>query len=473
MTMHRHFRTLGFRLSALYAALFVVSSGLLFGIVYWIAAQVLQQQTATIIQNELVSLTEEVSPPSAQGVAAEIDRRLQDGKYRPLYYRLESGAGVASGGNLPALGLSPGWHKFSFPVGQLSSYPPEDEDEHTVRLLGLTSRLPSGELLTVALDTYRTKEAKEAIIRAFVWAGAVGLVMALLGGLTLSRGFLRRIDAINRTTQAIMDGDLERRAEVVGRGDELDRLSLNLNEMLDRLQALMEGLRQVSNDIAHDLRTPLSRLKQRLEDLQAQEATRDDYRLTIELALKDANEALTTFSALLRIAQIEAGTRRSQFTDIDLSELLGDLGATYRPVAEDVGKMLLTDLTPAVVTRGDRELLMQMFANLIENALRHTGPGASLSIALHITDGNAVAEVSDDGPGIPAEERGKVFRRFYRLENSRSTPGNGLGLALVAAVAELHRIGISLDDNHPGLIARVTFSIELSADHLRRSRTTG
>ena len=459
MIIHRHFRTLGFRLSALYAALFVVSSGLLFGIVYWIAAQVLQQQTATIIQNELVSLTEGVSPPSALGVAAEIGRRLQDGKYRPLYYRLEAGSGTASGGNLPALGLSPGWHKFSFPVDRLSSYPPEDEDEHTIRLLGLTSRLPSGELLTVALDTYRTKEAKEAIIRAFAWAAAAGLVMALFGGLVLSRGFLRRIDAINRTTQAIMDGDLDRRIELVGRGDELDRLSLNLNEMLDRLQALMEGLRQVSNDIAHDLRTPLSRLKQRLEDVQAQDTTQADYRQASELALRDANEALTTFSALLRIAQIEAGTRRSQFTDIDLSELLGDLGATYGPVAEDADKTLRTDLAPAVVIRGDRELLTQMFVNLIENALRHTGRGASLSLALRVTDGTIVAEVSDDGPGIPADERGKVFRRFYRLERSRSTPGNGLGLALVAAIAELHRIGISLGDNEPGLVVRVTFPL--------------
>lgn len=458
MTMHRHFRTLGFRLSALYAALFVVSSGLLFGIVYWIAAQVLQQQTAAIIQNELISLTEGVSLPSAQGVAAEIGRRLQDGKYRPLYYRLESGPGATSGGNLPALGLSPGWHKFSFPVGQLSSYPPEDEDEHTVRLLGLTSRLPSGEFLTVALDTYRTKEAKEAIIRAFAWAGAAGLVMALLGGLTLSRGFLRRIDAINRTTQAIMDGDLDRRVEVVGRGDELDRLSLNLNEMLDRLQAVMEGLRQVSNDIAHDLRTPLSRLRQRLEDAQTPEATRDDYQLATELALKDANEALTTFSALLRIAQIEAGTRRSQFIDIELSSILEDLVMTYRPVAEDIGRSIVADIAATIHVHGDRDLLTQMFVNLIENALRHTPVGAIIVLSLHSGDAGVVAVVADDGPGIPASERDKVLRRFYRLESSRTTPGNGLGLALVVAVCGLHDIDLDLTDNAPGLAVRLTFS---------------
>ncbi|MFC3674032.1 sensor histidine kinase [Ferrovibrio xuzhouensis] len=460
MIIPRHFRTLGFRLSMLYAGLFVVSTGLLFGIVYWIAAQVLQQQNVTILQNEVAALTEGVAPPSANGVATEIDRRLQEGKYRPLYYRLETSAGNKLSGNLPALRLQPGWHKFSYPVGQLTSYPPEDEDEHTIRLLGLTSRLPSGDLLSVAVDTYRSREAKEAIIRAFSWAAAAGLILALIGGLLLSRGFLRRIDAINRATQAIMDGNLSRRIEVIGGGDELDRLSSNLNEMLDRLQALMEGLRQVSNDIAHDLRTPLSRLKQRLEDVQAADTTREGYRIATGLALQDASEALTTFSALLRIAQIEAGTRRSQFTEIDLCELLTDLAATYGPVAEDLGKTISTELTPAVRIQGDRELLTQMFVNIIENALRHTNQSASVSLVLRMLDGVPTAEVVDDGPGIPPAEREKVFRRFYRLEGSRSTPGNGLGLALVAAVAELHRIRISLEDNQPGLTVRLSFPID-------------
>lgn len=456
MTAPRHFRTLGFRLSALYAALFVVSTGLLFGIVYWIAVQVLQQQNAAILQNEVASLTEGISRP-ATGIAGEIGRRLRDGQYRPLYYRLETDAGEARGGNLPMLRLPPGWHRFSYPVGRLNSYPPEDEDEHTIHLLGLTSRLPSGELLTVAIDTYRSKEAEEAIVRAFVWAAAAGLVMALFGGLLLSRGFLRRIDAINRTTQAIMDGNLDRRIDIVGRGDELDQLSLNLNEMLDRLQALMEGLRQVSNDIAHDLRTPLSRLRQRLEDVQTEDATKEDYRVATALALQDAGEALTTFGALLRIAQIEAGTRRSQFTEIDLSELLGELAATYGPVAEDLGKAFSAELIQGVLVQGDRELLTQMFVNLIENALRHTGPAASVSIALRADNGTVTARVADDGPGIPAGERDRVFGRFYRLESSRSTPGNGLGLALVAAVAELHRIRLLLEDNAPGLAVRLSF----------------
>src|SRR3546814_394035 len=227
--------------------------------------------------------------------------------------------------------------------------------------------------------------------------------------------------AINRATQSIMDGTLSRRIEVIGGGDELDRLSSNLNEMLDRLQALMEGLRQVSNDIAHDLRTPLSRLKQRLEDVQAADTTREGYRIATGLALQDASEALTTFSALLRIAQIEAGTRRSQFTEIDLCELLTDLAATYGPVAEDLGKTISTELTPAVRIQGDRELLTQMFVNIIENALRHTNQSASVSLVLRMLAGVPTAEVVDDGPGVPPAEREKVFRRFYRLEGSRST----------------------------------------------------
>ena len=213
----------------------------------------------------------------------------------------------------------------------------------------------------------------------------------------------------------------------------------------------MEGLKQVSNDIAHDLRTPLSRLKQRLEMARIEAASVKDYEEAVDLALNDADLALSTFSAVLRIAQIEAGTRRGHFTDIDLSALMTGLAMTYAAVAEDAGKSLISWIEPDLHLSGDRELLTQLFVNLIENALRHTQAGARVALSLRSEDEDLVAEISDNGPGIPETERRNVFRRFYRLEASRSTPGSGLGLALAAAVSDLHAATIELADDHPGL----------------------
>jgi signal transduction histidine kinase len=221
--------------------------------------------------------------------------------------------------------------------------------------------------------------------------------------------------------------------------------------MLDRLHGLMEGLKQVSNDIAHDLRTPLSRLKQRLEAVRSEANSVEEYREAVDQAVQDADMALSTFGALLRIAQIESGKRRANFSDLDLSELLASLVSTYSAVAEDMGKALVSSIESNIWVRGDHELLTQLFVNLIENGLRHTPSGATVSLSLARRDGRPIAEVADTGPGIPESERTNVFKRFYRLERSRSTPGAGLGLALVAAVADLHSARIELLDNKPGL----------------------
>ena len=254
-----------------------------------------------------------------------------------------------------------------------------------------------------------------------------------------------------------MSGDLADRIRTTGSGDELDQLGRNLNDMLDRLQGLMDGLKQVSSDIAHDLRTPLSRLKQRLEAVRSEANSVQEYKEAVDQAVQDADVALSTFGALLRIAQIESGTRRANFSDVDLSALLANLATTYSAVAEDMGKTLVSSIGPDIHVRGDRELLTQLFVNLIENALRHTADGAKVSFSLAHQDQGPFAEVGDNGPGIPESERRNVFKRFYRLEHSRSTSGSGLGLALVAAVADLHTARIELVDNEPGLKVALQF----------------
>jgi signal transduction histidine kinase len=283
------------------------------------------------------------------------------------------------------------------------------------------------------------------------------LVLGIGGGLLLSAAFLRRVDMITRTADAIIAGDLSRRIERTGSGDDLDHLSATLNAMLDRITGLMENLRQVSNDIAHDLRTPLTRLRQDLEVAQKRDLSAADLRRAIESAGVEADVLLETFSALLRIAQIEAGSRRSAFRAVDLSDVVRTVADAYAPAVEESGRALISEIAAALEVSGDRGLLSQLFVNLVENALHHTPPGTAITLRLTRGPVGVVAEVADTGLGIPAEERGKVFRRFYRLERSRTTPGSGLGLSMVAAIVDLHHAAIELLDNKPGLRVVIRF----------------
>jgi signal transduction histidine kinase len=255
-----------------------------------------------------------------------------------------------------------------------------------------------------------------------------------------------------------MRGNLARRIALRGTSDEFDRLSANLNEMLDRIQMLMDGLRQVSNDIAHDLRTPLTRLRQRLELARTKATTVADFETAVDKAIAETDEILDTFGALLRIAQIEAGTRRAAFTDVDLSGVCQTIVETYAAVAEDHQHALESRIAEGVTVQGDRQLLTQMIANIVENALRHTPDGTRIELELAGLPAAPVCTIRDNGPGIPEPERQKVFRRFYRLDSSRATPGSGLGLSLVAAVAELHRIAVEIGDGQPGLKVTLRFA---------------
>jgi signal transduction histidine kinase len=278
-----------------------------------------------------------------------------------------------------------------------------------------------------------------------------------MGGVFFSLQFMRRIDAIARTCQSIISGKFNDRIALRGSDDELDRLAVAINNMLDRISTLLDNLRQVSSDVAHDLRTPLTHLRNRLEEARQKAVTTDDYAARVTDAIEDTDRLLVIFSALLRISQIESGSRLAAFTALSLSELLERIYEMYRPVAEDAHQILLHEIQQGVRIRGDGELLTQMFSNLIENAIRHTPSGTRIMLRLGASGGTVSAGVEDSGPGIPAAERDKVFRRFYRLTGSRTTPGNGLGLALVAAIANLHAAKIELADNQPGVCLRLSF----------------
>jgi signal transduction histidine kinase len=336
--------------------------------------------------------------------------------------------------------------------------PPQagDDNDPSDTLMAQGEVLSNGWFLLVGQDTDNFTDFEDLIVNIAAGSLAAAFALAVIGGLATSASMLRRVTAITDAGRDIMRGNLARRIALRGSGDEFDRLSANLNEMLDRIQMLMDGLRQVSNDIAHDLRTPLTRLRQRLELARTKATTVADYETAVDKAIAETDEILDTFGALLRIAQIEAGTRRAAFTEVDLSGVLQTIVETYAAVAEDHHHDLASRIADGVTVQGDRQLLTQMIANIVENALRHTPAGTRIEIELTASSA-PVCTIRDNGPGIPEAERHKVFRRFYRLDSSRATPGSGLGLSLVAAVADLHRIDVDLGDNEPGLRVTLRF----------------
>jgi signal transduction histidine kinase len=299
---------------------------------------------------------------------------------------------------------------------------------------------------------------QKLILRVFGWSSAISLLLALGGGAVMSHGLLRRIETISRTARDIMAGDFSKRISLQGTEDELDHLAASLNAMLERNEAAMESVRQVSNDVAHDLRTPLNRLRQRLEVAQRRARSVEEWRRAAEGCISDMDAILETFGGLLRIAQIESGMPTRRFTKVDLSELLRTVIEVYQPMAEEKEQPFFTDIAPGLTVWGDRELLTQMVANIIENAMKHSPPGAAIALVTSETPSAVAVAVSDSGPGIPAEERARVFQRFYRLERSRNKPGSGLGLSLVEAIATLHDVSVELTDNDPGLCVTLRFA---------------
>jgi signal transduction histidine kinase len=446
-TLRRILRSASFRLTLVYAALFVVSAGALFATVFVIASAAMESDLTAVLRSEAFQLAAIHRRVGLLGLAEQITRRMDFRSRGPIYYLLQAPTRQVVVGNLPGMP----------PVdGVIDFVRDSDSSGGRGRLTGFGLTLSDGSFLMVAQDASRLVDMQSAIVRAFIWASGLTLLLAVGGGVLLGGNFLRRIDTIGRTSRAIMEGDLSARIPLRGTNDEIDQLVVNLNAMFDRIQLLMEGLRQVTGDIAHDLRTPLGRLRQRLEDAREHASSTAEYARATEAAIGEADALLEIFSALLRIAQIESGAQKSGFAAVDLSELIKNVGEAYQPSAEDSQHKLVLDVRDGVHMTGDRQLLAQLFSNLVENALTHTPAGSTVRIGLHPSVRGFRAEVSDDGPGIPEAEHGKVFDRFYRLDRSRTTAGSGLGLALVKAIAHLHGLSVELEDAKPGLAVIVS-----------------
>lgn len=444
--------TTSFKLSALYLSLFLFSFLTIGVTVYFLTVHTLEQQLKNSIETESIRLKAEYDSGGIAELKKEIDEVDSSASQTLHEYGVLDQNGKVMVGNLRHFNLSAGWQTV---IRTSKANTPEKEGKEVfyIQVIALADNVWLG----VSHNGAYIQEAGRAIIQAFLWGVTLVIVLGAGGGYYISRAFLRKIQCITTSTQAIIAGDLKHRLPVSKSRDELDNLALLLNQMLDKIGALLENVQQVSNDIAHDLRTPISRLQFSFEDALKQNLSVEQFRERIAYAIEEVDTILDTFSALLRISQIESGSRRSGFKTVNLSEIVVSVIDALYPVAEEQDKIINSDIKKDITLIGDKELLTQMVFNLLENAIWHTPKDTKITINLSSVGHQIELIVADNGTGIAKEYRHKVFQRFYRLEQSRTTPGNGLGLSIAAAIVDLHEGTIALRDNDPGLEIALKF----------------
>ncbi len=453
--LSRAVSTTAFRAAAVAVAAYLVCAGVIVGLLLWQTNRILTDQVLETLSVEADLLSTEAQAGDVGELVRAVEARSQSGG--PGLYYLADKDGKKLAGNLsrmpPELAADP--------AGGVFRYQSDYKDARETRLaVAIPVALGSGLQLIVGRDIEDQRRFAGDMGAVYIVGLGFLSLTGLLAGLVISRLVLRRIEAINVSTQQIMEGDLSRRIPIAGAADEFDVLAQNLNAMLDRIEALMNGLREVSDNIAHDLKTPLTRLRNQAEaalrDARGQEAYRDGLERTIERA----DELIKTFNALLLVARLEAGVLEENAETFDVGQLVSDVAELYEPVAEERGLGLELDVPQGVEIKGNRQLVGQAVANLIDNAIKYSAKAmkdgvhaseAQITIDLAARDGTVAIAVADRGPGIAAEDRERVLKRFVRLEKSRTEPGTGLGLSLVQAVARLHGGSVGLEDNCPGL----------------------
>ena len=446
-------RSIAWRIAIGYAVLFGVSVLALLVFIYVSTQGYMTRQMEAVIEAEVQGLAERYRVAGVRGLRALVRDRIARNPASSSIYLLADPKFRVLAGNLnrwpdPARGADP-WIEFEL-------YTTDEADRREVhRARARHFELRRGFHLLVGRNLRDYEAMRTAIVRNVAWGIAVAGVLAIAIAWWLRRSVTTRIESINRTSRRIMEGELSERIESRGSGDEFDELVANLNAMLARIETLMDDVRRVSDNVAHDLRTPLGRLRTRLEQLRDAGGDGDSAALA-EAALSEADQMLATFNALLRIARIETRQRRHAFERVDLATIGDDVADLYAPVVESCGITFRHSGISAPIN-GDADLLFQSLANLLDNAMKYTPEGGAVTLHVTSDDDTVSVVVADTGPGVPPGEREAVLRRFYRLEPARSTPGSGLGLSLVCAVAQLHEAELTLEDNGPGLMVRLRF----------------
>ena len=462
MALGKLFRATAFRLALAILALSALGAGIVLSVVAWQVVKVVDQQTASTIDAEAKGLIDAYDREGLTGIFSGIEtRKRQPGA---SLYLLTDPAGEPLAGNVeqipPEVLEQPGF----VVVGYRFSGGGDRVRQALVRVY----RLPPGFLLLVGHDLGDRARIAKVMVRALAVSLIFFAVLAAAGALFVARRVLSRIDDINTSAHGIMAGDLTRRLPVSGSGDELDRLAEGLNAMLGRIDELLQGLREVTDNIAHDLRTPLTRLRNHAEAALAFGGDAAAYRTALEKTIDESDGLIKIFNALLLIARAEAGGDVEALHPFDLAEAARSVAELYEPIAEEEGVTLKVETEGPLIVRGSRELIAQTIANLVDNALKYGAPREGglaevkpdVVICARRVGGSVALTVADRGPGIAPADRARVLDRFVRLEGSRSRPGSGLGLSLAAAVARMHGGAVELEDNEPGLCVRVTLPAE-------------
>ena len=459
--MNRILPSTSLRLALGYAGLFVLSSLALVGFLWWQTADYLDREIDAVIIADTRAIADRMRDFGLSGAIATINERIERAADQHAIYLLTDPSLNPIVGNLDAwpaeVGRAPGWYQVELV---------RDDKAYSARILnvGVTGNFH----LLVGRDVQERVAVRALIVRGLAWAGIMAVVLAVLGGLLVRRSVLHRVEAINRTTRAIIRGDLSQRVPAQDSSDEFDHLAKTINSMLEHIQILVEGVRNTSNAIAHDLRTPLAELRSRLEGILR--SARLDGGTSAELgeAVADIDHLIGIFNALLRLAELDSGVQRAAFRRVDLAAVVAEVAEVYGPIAEDKGQALSADVGDRPRIAGDPLLIAQAIGNLVDNAVKYTQPGGAIAIRLARRPEERVAvTVSDTGPGIQAAERERSVERFYRGDSSRGTPGVGLGLSLVATVARLHGGTLELADADPGLVATLILPADESPS-LRR-----
>lgn len=454
MPLPNLFRTTAFRLTVLYLALFVASVVAILGFIYWSTVAVIDRQAAATIEAEIIGLADQYEDRGLAGLIDAVRERSGEGGSRDSVYLLWDPQTGPLAGNLAA------WPPSAAGVSEwvrLTLNRREDEGVVPHEVSARTFQLAGGYRLLVGRDLHERTKFRRLVVDTLIWSLCAAIGLGLLGGIFLSRRMLGRVEAVTMTTRRIMQGDLSQRIEPGGSDDEFDRLGESLNAMFAQIERLMSGMRLATDSLAHDLRSPLTRLRGRIELALISPPDPGRDRDALGDVLRQADAALATFDSLLKIAAAEAGVAAAELRPLDLGALARDAAELYEPLADEKEIRLVVATPPAPPVAAQRELLAQAVANLLDNAVKHTPAGGRIAVSVAADEPVVRLTVADNGPGVPEADRERVLERFVRLEEARSTPGAGLGLSLVAAVARLHGAALRLSDNTPGLRVDLEF----------------
>jgi signal transduction histidine kinase len=448
----RLFRTTAFKLALIFLVIFTIFAATILAYVAYNARRLLEEQVTLAVNEEIKGLLAQFNSGGVLRLVRQIERRAnQPGS---SLYLVTSAAGETLAGNISGIDseglLEAGTYELHYRMVEEGTPRPH-------RAMVETVILPGGFRLLVGRDLDETDRLHNVILRAAGWSVLLIVALGFASGIFVARRVLSRVDRMTETTRIIMAGDLSGRLAVTGTNDELDRLAQSLNAMLERIGELMSGLREVSDNIAHDLKTPLTRLRNSAEEALRLGDSPDVYRHALEQTIEEADDLIKIFNALLMIARAEAGGVLDTMKREDASEIARDVVELYEAFAEEAGIECRLDASEPIFVQASRELIGQALANLVDNAIKYsTVPdrehdGAYITVSVRKEAGQVLFEVGDRGPGIPAQDRERVLERFVRLETSRTRPGSGLGLSLVAAIARLHHGTLRIEDNSPGL----------------------